>query len=310
MHGTFVAIHLISETSVSYLMRYLMQPIQQKIHNLGQNLSASEARLAHIIIENISQLSSYSATELSKLAGTSKATTGRFFKRLGYASFNELRTEARHYIDIASPLYLLLNNKLFDSEANYFEKHIATELQNIVDLIETFSHDHLTLAKQLLEVSPHIYVIGFRNNSHLAQYMSYLLNQIRSNVVLIQNNNGAQLADELASLSENDLIILMDHRRRIKLIELIAAHASKVKAKILRFTDLVSHDFDPPADITLRTSTRSNGMFDSYSAVNSLINALCTQFALSQRDQSQLRLNQIEQLHQHYQDLNQQKGYL
>ncbi|MCG9494213.1 MurR/RpiR family transcriptional regulator [Acinetobacter pittii] len=281
-----------------------MQTIHQKILALGQSLTESETRLAQIMLENIPQLASYSATELAKLAGVSKATAVRFFKRLGYASFNDLRMHARQSQDTASPLHLMMLGSYVNNELNYAEQHATNEMRNIAQSFEQISIQQLKQATQLLKQAQSIYVIGFRSCSHLAQYMWYLLNQIRSNAILIQNNNGAQLAEELAGLTEHDLVLMMDYRRRVTLIEPIAAQAFTVQAKILRFTDLSSPDLSVCADLTLRTFTRSTGMFDSYTAANSLINAICTQLAVEQRELTQARLNKIEQLHQHYQDLD------
>lgn len=280
------------------------QSIHQKISALGQTLTDSESRLAQVMLDNVSQLASYSATELAELAGVSKATAVRFFKRLGYASFSELRLQARQSQDTASPLFLMMTGKYAENELSYVEQHAANEMRNLAKTFEQIEAQQLKQALQLMKQAEKVYVVGFRSSRHLAHYMWLLLSQIRSNVVLIPSQNGMHLTEELVDLSEHDLVLMMDYRRRVTLIEQIAAHAAMVNAKILRFTDLSATELSVPTQLTLRTWIRSTGMFDSYTAATSLINAVCTQLAVEQRELTQDRLNKIEQLHDHYQDLD------
>ena len=50
----------------------------------------------------------YSATELAALAGVSKASTARFFKRLGFADFQAFRQHQRQGAPQPSPLYRMV----------------------------------------------------------------------------------------------------------------------------------------------------------------------------------------------------------
>ncbi|WP_343598425.1 MurR/RpiR family transcriptional regulator [Acinetobacter sp.] len=280
------------------------QDIHQKILELGNSLTESETRLAQVVLENIHQLAAYSATELAELAHVSKATAVRFFKRLGYGSFSELRLRAREMKDTASPLYLMMEDKYEKNGLGYIEQHVSNEIYNIAQTFEQLDPLKLKHAISMLKQARRIYVVGFRSSRHLAHYMWLLLTQVREDVVLVPNNNGLHLTEELVDLGSEDLVLMMDYRRRVKLIRQIAEHAVMCHAKVLLFTDLSSSELPTHADLTLRTFTKSTGMFDSYTAIISLINALCTQVAFEQREFTQARLNKIEQLHDHYQDLD------
>ncbi|MBF7688158.1 MurR/RpiR family transcriptional regulator [Acinetobacter rathckeae] len=278
--------------------------VHQRIVNVGQVLTESESKLTQVILENINQLSSYSATELAQLAHVSKATTARFFKRLGYASFHEFRLEARELQDTASPLYEFIQQKHVDGGFVGVEQHVKQELKNITQTFEQFDTQAFQQSIDMLGHAHTIYIVGFRNSHHLAHYMWLLLAQICPNVRLVSGQSALNFIEELVDLNQKDVLVIMDYRRRVHLMRQITDHAAMVKAKILRFTDLSLLEQPAKADVTLRTFTKSTAMFDSYSAVISLIHSLCTQLAIAQEINTQSRLGHIEQLHQHYKDLD------
>src|SRR5687768_16421839 len=81
--------------------------VVQLVRDHYEALSPSERRLADVIVQRGKELASYSATELSQLAGVSKATAARFFKRLGYEDFSRFRADVRARVSAESPLFHL-----------------------------------------------------------------------------------------------------------------------------------------------------------------------------------------------------------
>ena len=74
-------------------------PIDMRIMAIFPELTPSEKRLAEVVLEAQSTLSSYTAAELAESAGISSATAARFFKRLGYRNYNEARLHSRLGLD-------------------------------------------------------------------------------------------------------------------------------------------------------------------------------------------------------------------
>lgn len=58
-------------------------------------LSPAEKTLVDVILDHQHQLARYSATELSRLAGVSKSTAARLFRRLGFQDFNQFHVKCR-----------------------------------------------------------------------------------------------------------------------------------------------------------------------------------------------------------------------
>ena len=71
------------------------QTIEELIRSRYDGLSPSDRKLSDVIVARQKRLGAHSATELAQLAGVSKASAARYFKRLGYQDFNEFRAAVR-----------------------------------------------------------------------------------------------------------------------------------------------------------------------------------------------------------------------
>ena len=69
--------------------------MKQKTKSLNARLRKVYDQLPDMVIANKKDLLVYSATELAGLAGASKASAARFFRRLGYAGFSDFRQQVR-----------------------------------------------------------------------------------------------------------------------------------------------------------------------------------------------------------------------
>ena len=70
-----------------------------------EGLTASEQKLATLLLDRPDEILTFSATELAGLAGVSKATAARFFRNLGYSDFNDVRLQAREERNRTGPVH-------------------------------------------------------------------------------------------------------------------------------------------------------------------------------------------------------------
>lgn len=78
--------------------------IEARIPGAYELLSPSERKFAEVTLEHQKDFYSFTTTELAQRAGVSKATAGRFFKKLGYLYLS--RCEA---IDARKPSVSILS---------------------------------------------------------------------------------------------------------------------------------------------------------------------------------------------------------
>jgi DNA-binding MurR/RpiR family transcriptional regulator len=277
--------------------------LQERILKLQQDFTESEQRLADVTLAHLPTLAAYSATELARKAGVSKASAARFFRRLGYDSFNEARAQVREAGDRGSPLFGLAGITLPAAPKDALEQHLATDLQNLARTFERLEADDIHHCVKACRNARRVFIAGFRNGRVLAQYAWALLTQLRDDVQLVPGA-GLNLAEDLADLGGDDVLLVMDFRRRVTLLRPMVEHANRVGATVVILTDPSATELPARADVILRCVNKGAGMFDSYIAAISVINHLCTSLGLSMGDAARERLARIEALHDHYGDLN------
>ncbi|CAM3994981.1 MurR/RpiR family transcriptional regulator [Bordetella muralis] len=281
----------------------MTQSLHDRILGLHDQLTDSERRLAEIMLEHLSQLAAYTGAELAQKAGVSKATAGRFFRRLGYDNFNEIRAVVREQADLGSPLQLLAGANAESPSDDALAQHLAGDLQNLVHTFERIERKTIDEAIQLLGRTRRVFVAGFRNGRVLAQYAWALLTQLRDGVALVPGA-GLNLAEDLADLGPDDLLLVMDFRRRVALLRPMVEHANRAGAKVITLTDPTATELPARSDVVLRCTTQGAQIFDSYVAPISLINHLCSSLAATLGATARKRLENIESLHNHYGDLH------
>ena len=277
--------------------------LQDRILQFQSQFTESERRLADVMLSCSDQLASYSATEIAQMAGVSKATAARFFRTLGYENFNDVRSQVRDAADRGSPLYELAGVQPVAAPGDSLEKHLANDLQNLPNTLKALDPDTVRQTIAALAKARRVFVGGFRNGRVLAQYAWALLTQVRSEVLLVPGA-GLNLAEDLADLGADDVLLVMDFRRRVTLLRPMIEHASQVGAKVIILTDPSAIELPARADLVLRCVNHGSAVFDSYVAAMSLINHLCSSLAVTMGERARKRLKAIETLHDHYGDLH------
>jgi DNA-binding MurR/RpiR family transcriptional regulator len=284
-------------------MVIMTSTLQERILSLQDTFTDSEQRLAHVTLECLGNIAAWSGADLAKKAGVSKATASRFFRRLGYDNFNEIRAQARDDAERGSPLYEMAGVRPPDASGDALAAHLSTDLQNLAQTFERLDSRDVETTVSLLAQSRRVWIAGFRNGRVLAQYAWALLTQLRDGVTLAPGA-GLNLAEDLADMGPDDVLLVMDFRRRVTLLKPVVEHASRIGARVVVLTDPTATELPARADVVLRCVNRSPAVFDSYIAAMSLINHLCSVLARTLGDAARQRLKHIESLHDLYGDLH------
>ncbi len=272
------------------------RPIAARIDAIWDGLTASEKRLAEVVIEAQGDLSAFTAGELAERAGISNATAARFFRRLGYDSYNDARRAARVARDWGSPLYELTGIGERRLAAGDFGLHIAQDLQNLARTAEMLSPESLAAAVDLLVRARRLWVLGFRNSTALAGYARGLLAHVRPDVHLLPLA-GQTLAEDLVGIGPEDGLLVIGFRRRPSLLREILGMAREAGAGTVLVSDMTANRTAQLATVTLRCLNRGHSLFDSYAAPMSVINYLCSAAGLALGETAVGRLADIERLH-------------
>ncbi|WP_285424656.1 MULTISPECIES: MurR/RpiR family transcriptional regulator [unclassified Pseudomonas] len=276
--------------------------LESRIRSRYEQMSAVEQKLSDVILASPGQLAMQTATELAISAGVSKATTTRFFRALGYDSYDAARREARKASSGGSPLYLQhLNDADHDPQA-LVQHHLDQEIANLAKTYESLSHTDLAHMTQAIAKARRVVLIGFRHSQTIAVMFRSNLIQVRGDILLLPAP-GDSLAEYLAGLDERDVAICIGLRRRVPQLEGAMAVMAGLGVQILYISDVLTGRPAKLARWVIRCHTEGSLMFDSNASVAGITNLICSLVGKELAGEKSTHLAQAEVLHQKLEEL-------
>lgn len=279
---------------------------EARVRQMYGDLSDAERKLADVVLARHDALLGYTATELAQLAGTSKSTAARFFRRAGFSGFDEFRQQVRAHHARQSPLARMAQVQRKDSLGRQLHAHLHQDAQRLTDWADALAVAQVQAALALLSRARKVWVVGYRHSQVTAGYAQALLAQVRSDVASLNDASGRE-AELLAGASDRDVVLAVDFRRRSTRLPTVLAAARSMGAQVLLLTDAPVSALALQARVVLRCGASDpDGLFDSYVCAISLINFLAAAFATQAKTGTRARLQRIEQLHAVLDDLEPQ----
>jgi DNA-binding MurR/RpiR family transcriptional regulator len=270
-------------------------PLSERILAAYDDLTKSERRLADLLLANGDALVLYAASDISERAQVSKATTARFFQRMGYPSFKTAQREARKPEQGPSPETQRIGR--FSTNRAEIGDHLANDVQNLVRSVEQLRSNEIALAVQTMARAEKLWVVGFGDNYPLAHFARALLIQVKPDIRMVPIG-GFSIPEEFASIRSTDSMLALGIGRRTRSLRSIMRSATQVGAQVLLVTDQAAKASPDVAKVTLRCRTKGAGVFDSVVAPVSLLTFLCSALALKIGQSAIERLQFIDQIHQ------------
>ncbi|MBB2172414.1 MurR/RpiR family transcriptional regulator [Gluconacetobacter asukensis] len=270
-------------------------PIEVRIMRVHGELSPGERKLAAVLLEMNGNFSGFTAGELAARADVSNPTAARFFRRLGYANYQQAHNQARDRASAGSPLTALRKKSRRDSASFDFAPYAEHEAQNLRRTAMDIAPADLAEAVRLLKTSRRIWIVGYRNSTVVAIYLHAVLSLLRDGASLAPRA-GMTLSEELVNMGKDDLVVLLAFRRRPAILSRILREARKQGARALQITD-PGQPLSPDASVlTLRCSVEGLGIFDNYGCAITLVNCLASLLEESIGSAAVQRLSEVERL--------------
>ena len=279
------------------------ESIEQLIRSRYDGLSPSDRKLSDVIVARQKDLVAYSATELAQLAGVSKASAARYFKRLGYQDFNDFRAAVRARFSSESPLSNLVRVTQAGDQPSGFTRHVEADAHNLAEMQGRMSSDEMNKALSLLEKAHRIWVVGYRNGYATAFYAHALFSHAKADVMLI-NEAADKNAEILADMVKGDVLFAIDFRRRTRLLPRVVQVARDAGASVILLTYASLSDLASQTDVVLTCPIQGSAIFDSYVSAMSIVNYLATELVTDARTTSRKRMQRIERIHELLDDLD------
>lgn len=267
--------------------------IQERI----SRLTRAEQKLAALLLENHALIETHSATEMAALSGVSKATAARFFQSLGYADFDEARTQAREernrtqpYAYSAAPETVVLGRSIGN--------HLDLELLNLTRTFEEMQSDTLTEAARLIAAAPRVWVLGFGAEEGLARHARLNFARLRPDVQVLGTQPGAW-AEDLAMTGPRDVLLLLTLEPRPKNLATLMAYARTTRMNVITLTD---HQYFASAQrfskLVIGCHVASYGSMPSHTTLLSVLRLLAIAYIGQSGEAAQQRLSVIEEINE------------
>lgn len=276
--------------------------LSQRILEAYDDLTRKERHLADLLLKDLDMLVLKSATDISARAHVSKATTARFFRRLGYPSFKTAQKAQRSGEKVDSGRKLPAGALQRKGGREELAEHLASDVQNLIRSIESLKSDELNQAIQYLAGAEKIWVVGFGDSYPLAHFARALLIRIKTDIRMIPIG-GFSVPEEFASIKSTDAVIALGVGRKTRSLRLIMRSAMRAGAQVVYITDQASRGGPDVADVTLRCRMHGISFYESVVAPVSLITYLCSALALKIGQTAFDRLQFIEEIHDDWGDL-------
>ncbi|GEM_PF-23064 len=275
--------------------------LEGRIRQCWDRLSLHEQRLADVLLAAPGQLAMNTATELAQSAGVSKATATRFFRHLGYESYDAARRQAREMQNSGSPLYLH-SGPSASPLASLMQSHLEKEIANLVNTFRSLEDEALQACVEAIAQARRVVVMGWRHSQTIAALIYRDLVHVHPDVSLLPRA-GDSLAEHLAALGPQDVAICVGLRRRMPALDAAMGALNELQVPVLYLSDALAGKPARHACWTLRCHTDGSLIFDSTVALSGVCNLLCSLVARRMNKASSDRLAAIETLHQQLDEL-------
>ncbi|MET0954393.1 MAG: MurR/RpiR family transcriptional regulator [Cryobacterium sp.] len=273
--------------------------IGQRIDGRYGELSPQEQRAADFILDHMSDLAVYNASELARLSGVSKATVSRLFRRLGFQDSAEVREHARALRSLGAPLG---GPGASAGTPSRLAAHAEAEHDNLRRLLLTLEDGRLDAAARLVQSAQNVVIVGLRNSYPLALHLRQQLVQARDHVRLAPLP-GQSLGEELAGLGPRDVVVLMGFRRRMEGFGDLVAAIRRRDIPLVLIADSSARKYSDQATHWLECPVDSVSAFDSYATAMSLVNLLATGAMGAQVRESRTRIAAITSVYEDLEEL-------
>lgn len=273
-----------------------------RLKNQYSTLSKGQKRLAEYIMEHYDKAVFMTAARLGEEVGVSESTTVRFAAQLGYAGYPEFHRALEE---------LVINrlNSIQRMEVTYGrmpeEKILDTVLRSDIDKIkltlEQIDREAFRTAVEDILQAETIYVVGIRSCAPLASFLSFYLNQIFSNVRLVNTNSASEVFEQMIRISEKDVIIGISFPRYSMRTLKAMEFANNRNAKVITLTDSVHSPMNLYSSCNLVARSDMASIVDSLTAPLSVINALIVALCMKRQGEVMDILTTMEKIWDEYQ---------
>lgn len=279
-----------------------MSDIIKNIKENIPNLSKSNKRIAHFIIENVEDAAFLTAAKIAKEVGVSESTVVRFATTLGFDGFPQLQREISDFLKqkLHSPAKIDFENT--NLKGSDLVKKIMTDDSNrLLDSLNMIDETAFNAAVSMISKARKVYVVGVRSCEALASFFSFYLRMIVDDVVLVSTSSSSEIFEQMINIDEQDVLVGISFPRYSMRTLKAMEFANNRNAGVIAITDSIHSPMNLYSSCNLFSKCSMAKLVDSLVAPMSLINSLIIALCIENSQKTVKRMEELEMVWNDYQ---------
>jgi len=278
------------------------QDVIQIIDMHFPKMSKGHKAIANYIKENYNEAVFMTAAKIGEELNVSESTVVRFATRIGYKGFPEfqdaLANWVRDKLNNVSKVGAKYGNS---SQSEVILSVLSGDIEKIQDTMNDIDAENFEQAVDNILNAETVYIVGLRSCEPLADFLSFYLNMIRGNVILVRTTNVSETFEQMIRVSEKDAVIGISFPRYSMRTLKCMEFARDRNAKIITLTDNPYSPMCMYSACNLFAKSDMVSIVDSLVAPLSVINALVVALCLKAPEEVKNNLESLEETWNNYQ---------
>ena len=232
----------------------------------------------------------------------SESTVVRFASGLGYDGYPEFQKKLAEWVKNKLNVVQKVSSKYGKSSQTELLRSVLTaDMEKISDTLQSLDPTAFEAAVNVILEAKTVYIVGIRSCEPLADFLSFYLNMIRGDVVLLRTTSVSEMFEQMIRIDEKDVVIGISFPRYSMRTLKAMEFATDRNAKVISITDNVHSPMCLYSSCNLFARSDMVSIVDSLVAPLSVINALVVALCLRVPEQVKHNLEMLEQTWNNYQ---------
>ena len=265
-------------------------------------MSKGHKAIARYIKEHYDQAVFMTAAKIGTELSISESTVVRFASALGYDGYPEFQKQladwVKNKLNVVQKVGAIYGHS---TQSEILNSVLNGDVEKINDTLHNLDSVAFEAAVNTILQAKTVYIVGIRSCEPLAEFLTFYLNMIRGNVVLLKTTSVSEMFEQMIRIDEKDIVIGISFPRYSMRTLKAMEFANDRNAKVISITDTVHSPMCLYSSCNLFARSDMVSIVDSLVAPLSVINALVVAMCLKVPEQVKSNLETLEQTWNNYQ---------
>ena len=273
-----------------------------RINKAYSGMSKRHKQIAAYILEHYDQAAFMTAAKMGEALSISESTVVRFAAAIGYEGYPEMQAALAAWVKLKLNAVQKVGAAYHgSSQSEVLTSVLSSDMEKIQDTIDNLDPAAFDTAVNIILEARTVYIAGIRSCAPLAEFLSFYLNMIRGNVVLLKTTSLSEVFEQMLRIGDEDAIIGISFPRYSMRTLKAMEFANDRNAKVITITDSVHSPMNLYSSCNLLARSDMVSIVDSLVAPLSVINALVVALCLKRPEAVKASLESLEGAWNNYQ---------